>query len=132
MRNLCYTCKEEELETLFKPYGPLVEVNMPVDSFSKQPKGFAYITCMFPEKALKAFTELDGTVFQGRMLHVIPAKNKPEIEEKAQADGSFKKDKQQELKKKAQLSYNWNSLFINQDAVANLMAARYAQNKIKD
>ena len=64
VRNLCYTSKEEDLEKLFEPYAPLVEVSMPLDGFSKKPKGFAYVTCMFPEKAIKAFNELDGTIFQ--------------------------------------------------------------------
>jgi RNA recognition motif-containing protein len=78
VRNLCYDCKEEDLEKLFASYGPLVEVTMPLDNFSKKPKGFAYVTCMFPEKAIKAFTDLDGSIFQGRMLHIIAAKSKRE------------------------------------------------------
>ena len=128
IRNLCYSCKEEDLEALFKPYGPLVETTMPIDTFSKKPKGFAHITCMFPEKALKAFTELDGTVFQGRMLHILPGKTKLESDEKTE-ELSFKKKKELELKKKAQSNHNWNSLFINQDSVANLMASKYDVDK---
>ncbi|CAF0804860.1 unnamed protein product [Brachionus calyciflorus] len=127
VRNLCYDCKEEDLEKLFATYGPLVEVNMPIDNFSKKPKGFAYITCMFPEKALKAFTDLDGTVYQGRMLHILPAKSKTEQEE--QAEKNFKQKKELELKKKSQNSHNWNTLFINQNAVANLMASKYNVDK---
>ena len=135
IRNLCYTCKEEELEKLFAPYAPIVETNMPIDNFSKKPKGFAYVTFMFPEKALKAFNELDGTIFQGRMLHIIPARSKKEDSDEAaaaasQQDGAkFKAKKDAELKKKAQSSHNWNSLFINQDAVANAMASRYSIDK---
>lgn len=47
---------------------------MPIDSISRQPKGFATVTFMMPEHAVKAFTELDGTSFCGRMLHLLPAK----------------------------------------------------------
>ena len=129
IRNLCYTCKEEELEKLFAPYAPVVEINMPIDNYSKKPKGFAYVTFMFPEKALKAFNELDGTVFQGRMLHIIPARNKKEQESNEERADSFKSKKESELKKKAQSGHNWNSLFINQDSVANLMASRYNIDK---
>ena len=129
IRNLCYTCKEEELEKLFTPYAPIVEINMPIDNFSKKPKGFAYVTFMFPEKALKAFNELDGTIFQGRMLHIIPARNKKEQESNDERADSFKSKKETELKKKAQSGHNWNSLFINQDSVANLMASRYNIDK---
>ena len=128
VRNLCYDCKEEDLEKLFSAYGPLVEVNMPIDNFSKKPKGFAYITCMFPEKALQAFNNLDGTVYQGRMLHILPAKSKTEAEELEEKN--FKQKKQVDLKKKAQSSHNWNTLFINQNSVANLMASKYQVDKI--
>ena len=100
---------------------------MPIDGFSKKPKGFAYVTCMFPEKALKAFNELDGTIYQGRMLHIIPAKSKKE--ENDLENAKFKDKKQVELKKKSQSSHNWNSLFINQDSVANLMSAKYNVDK---
>ena len=44
--------------------GPLTEVNLPIDSFTKKIKGFAHITYMIPEHAVKAFTELDGKIFQ--------------------------------------------------------------------
>lgn len=131
VRNLCYTCTEDDLEKLFKPYAPLVETNMPIDQFSKKPKGFAYITCMFPEKALKAYTELDGTVFQGRMLHILASKSRKDEDAVGEngEETSFKKKKETEQKKKAQSSHNWNSLFVNHDAVANLMATRYDVNK---
>lgn len=54
--------------------GPLAEVIMPIDPFSRLPKGFATITFVMPEHAVKAYTELDGTAFCGRMLHLLPAK----------------------------------------------------------
>ena len=38
--------------------------------------GYAFVTYMFPEHAIKAFTELDGTVFQGRILYLVPGKSK--------------------------------------------------------
>ena len=101
---------------------------MPIDNFSKKPKGFAHITCMFPEKALKAFTDLDGKIFQGRMLHILPGKTKQDSEINLE-QLSFKKKKELEQKKKSQSNHNWNSLFINADSVANLMAARYNVDK---
>lgn len=35
---------------------------------------------MFPEHAVKAMTELDGTTFKGRILHILPAIVKEEEE----------------------------------------------------
>ena len=33
-----------------------------------------YITYLFPESAVKALAATDGTIFQGRLLHVLPAR----------------------------------------------------------
>lgn len=74
IRNLAYTCTEEDLTTLFKKYGPLSEVHIPIEKETKKPKGFAYILYLLPEHALKAFLELDKSIFQGRILHVLPAR----------------------------------------------------------
>lgn len=45
--------------------------------------GFAFVTFMMPEHAVQAFNDLDGHVFQGRLLHILPAKPKrnPDTEE---------------------------------------------------
>jgi len=37
-----------------------------------------------PEHAVKAYTELDGTIFHGRMMHLLPGKAKINLE-----DGNF-------------------------------------------
>lgn len=50
--------------TPFLPAGPLSELHYPIDSLTKKPKGFAFVTFMFPEHAVKAYAELDGRVFQ--------------------------------------------------------------------
>lgn len=47
---------------------------MPIDKVLRQPKGYATVTFVIPEHAVKAYTELDGTAFCGRMLHLLPAK----------------------------------------------------------
>jgi multiple RNA-binding domain-containing protein 1 len=74
VRNLSYRTNEQDLEQLFNPFGQITNINMPIDSLTKQPKGFAHITFMFPEHALRAFNELDGHAFQGRLLHILPGK----------------------------------------------------------
>ncbi len=74
VRNLSYRTTEQDLDQLFNPFGQITNINMPIDSLTKQPKGFAHITFMFPEHALRAFNELDGHAFQGRLLHILPGK----------------------------------------------------------
>ena len=39
VRNLSYLCKQEDLETLFSPFGPVVETHLPLDMNTKKPKG---------------------------------------------------------------------------------------------
>lgn len=56
--------------------GPLAEVHMPVDRETRRMKGFATVTFVMPEQAVAAYSKLDGTVFHGRMLHLLPAKTK--------------------------------------------------------
>lgn len=56
--------------------GPVTEVIIPVDKISRQVKGYGLITYLLPEHAVKAYTELDGTIFHGRMMHLLPGKAK--------------------------------------------------------
>lgn len=54
-----------------------------MDSITRKSKGFGVITFLMPEHAVKAYSELDGTVIHGRMLHLLPgkAKDSPENEQ---------------------------------------------------
>ncbi|KAL5016171.1 hypothetical protein ScPMuIL_005760 [Solemya velum] len=128
VRNLSYTCTDEDLEAHFGKYGPLTEVILPIDSLTKKLKGFAFITYMIPENAVTAYSKLDGSVFQGRMLHILPGKTKeekPEINE----GSSFKNKRQADQKKMAGSSHNWNTLFLGANAVADVIAEKYGTTK---
>lgn len=127
VRNLSYLCKTEDLEALFFPFGPVVETHLSLDPNTKRPKGFAFVTYMMPEHAVTAFNALDGTIFQGRMLHLLPARAKKEVEEGD--DVSFKKKKEAELKKKSVQAHTWNSLFLGANAVADVVADKYNTTK---
>jgi RNA recognition motif-containing protein len=41
-----------------------VDVNLPIDKFTKKIMGFAIVKFTPPENAVKAYAEFDGTVFQ--------------------------------------------------------------------
>ena len=88
----------------------------------------AYILFMLPDDALKAYSALDGTIFQGRLLHILPAKDQAIREEPTDGSGSssssYKAKKEKELKAQSSSAYNWNSLFIRSDAVLDAVAAR--------
>ena len=88
VRNLSYRTTEQDLEQLFNPFGQVTAINMPIDTLTKQPKGFAHVTFMFPEHALRAFNELDGHAFQGRLLHILPGKTQQQQETSQVCDGN--------------------------------------------
>ncbi|XP_070255718.1 probable RNA-binding protein 19 [Myotis yumanensis] len=131
VRNLPYTSTEEDLEKIFSKYGPLSELHYPIDSLTKKPKGFAFVSFMFPEHAVKAYAEVDGQVFQGRMLHVLPSTIKKEASEDASAPGSssYKKKKEAKDKANSSSSHNWNTLFMGPNAVADAIAQKYSATK---
>ncbi|GAB1290094.1 Probable RNA-binding protein 19 [Apodemus speciosus] len=130
VRNLSYTSSEEDLEKLFSAYGPLSELHYPIDSLTKKPKGFAFVTFMFPEHAVKAYAEVDGQVFQGRMLHVLPSTIKKEPSQEANTPGSsYKKKKEAMDKANSSSSHNWNTLFMGPNAVADAIAQKYNASK---
>jgi multiple RNA-binding domain-containing protein 1 len=83
---------------------------------------------MMPEHAVVAFNELNGTMFHGRMFHLMPGKANDKGNDD-DAGTNFKKKKQQELRKTAGLSHNWNTLFLGTNAVADAMAKAYGKSK---
>lgn len=54
----------ELMSLVFCSAGPLAEVHFPIDSLTKKPKGFSFVTYMIPENAVTALAQLDGHVFQ--------------------------------------------------------------------
>lgn len=126
LRNLAYSCTEQDLHNLFTRFGPISEIHIPIDKLSKKPKGYAFIMFLLPEHAVKAFAELDRSIFQGRILEILPGKEKLEKEED-EATMDYKKKK--ELQKKKQGEFSWNSLFMNSDAVAESMAKKLGLKK---
>lgn len=69
-----------------------------------------------PEHAVEAFTENDGTIFQGRLLHIIHAESKRESKLDDFTLSKLPLKKQNEIKRKAgaaSASFNWNALYMN-------------------
>ena len=131
VRNLPFSTTEEHLTALFGVFGPLTEVTTPLDKNTNKPTGLAFVTFMLPEHAVKAFNALDGQIFQGRLLHILPARQRQNKEEMAgtTANSSYKKQKEEKLKSQAGSGHNWNTLFLGANAVVDAMAERYATEK---
>ena len=100
---------------------------MPIAKDTKQSKGFAYILYLIPEHAVNAFSELDMTTFQGRLLHILPAKEKPQPKGEDLLGGvnglklsSVKKEKEKKRKNLAGNDFNWNSLYMSVSSLSKL------------
>lgn len=134
IRNLPYTTTEEDLTKLFETYGQLTEMSLLVDKNTGKSIGLAYVTYMFPEHAVKAFTELDRQIFQGRLLHILPSK--PPYKElgdtsktTTNSTSSYKKEQVEKLKSQAGSAHTWNTLFLGSNAVVDAMTERYSVSK---
>ncbi|EPX72304.1 RNA-binding protein Mrd1 [Schizosaccharomyces octosporus yFS286] len=132
LRNLTYSCTEEDISAHFQRFGALEQVHMPIDKRTNAPKGFAYVEFRNAENAVQAFQELDGRPFQGRLLHILPAKARHDIVQDEFALSKLPLKKQKELKRKqtaASSTFSWNTLYMNNDAVVTSLASRLGVKK---
>ncbi|ORZ32517.1 hypothetical protein BCR44DRAFT_1487118 [Catenaria anguillulae PL171] len=124
------TSSKDQLVSVFKQFGAISAVHIPINRDTKQPKGIAFVTFATPADALVAYKQMQGQFFMGRMLHLRGAKAaKDAIAAEAAAtdeigNGSFKARQLAQRKATAGKDFNWNSLFMAGDAVASAMAAR--------
>ncbi|KAK1304495.1 Polyadenylate-binding protein RBP47C' [Acorus calamus] len=138
VRNLPYATNEEELVELFGKFGDIAQVHIVVDKATNQSKGIGYILYIVPESAVRALQELDQSVFQGRLLHVMPAKQQTSSSENHESfdagDTAGKKFKQQreEQRRASELGGDtraWNSLFMRPDTVVDNIARIFGVSK---
>ncbi|CAI2169145.1 15335_t:CDS:10 [Funneliformis geosporum] len=129
VRNLPYICTEEDLRKEFVKFGPLAEVHMPLDKETKKQKGFAYILYHIPEHAVMAYMELDNKFFMGRLLHILPSWEKPISRDVDQSRWSLKKQKEMKLKAQATSDFNWGTLYMNSNSIAESIANRFKIKK---
>ena len=105
---------------------------MPIDSKSGLSRGLAYILFDEADDAVEAWRKVDGTTLNGRLLHILPAspKREPQLDDFELSKLPLKK--QQQIKKRrdaASTTFNWNSLYMNADAVMSSVADRLGVDK---
>ncbi|KZV89423.1 RNA-binding domain-containing protein [Exidia glandulosa HHB12029] len=129
VRNLAFSCTEADLTAHFAPYGTLAQVHIPLDPATKTSKGLAFVTFSTPEEAVAAREALDGTSFQGRLLHILPAIERRKAPALSAEQLSVKARKEQNRKLNAGKEFNWAMLYMNADAVASSIADRMKIDK---
>lgn len=74
--NLDFANSEDELQTLFAPYGAVRTVTAVRDRDTGQPRGFAFVEMTSGGEARDAIRALNGSVHGGRALTVNEARPK--------------------------------------------------------
>ncbi|KAI0874882.1 MRD1-like protein [Hypoxylon argillaceum] len=128
-RNLPYDATTEDLRAHFEKFGEVEEVHVPADASNKN-RGMGFVLFHHPDAAVKAF-QSDRTTFQGRILHLLPAKAKTDdLDEFALAKLPLRQQNLIKKRKKAAAStWSWNSLYMSQDAVNTSVADRLGISK---
>lgn len=73
--NIPYDATKDELQSLFSPYGRVLEVNIVSDKETGRSRGFAFVE-MMAEDADKALWSLNETDFGGRKVIVNEARER--------------------------------------------------------
>ncbi|XP_065198180.1 uncharacterized protein LOC135829716 isoform X2 [Sycon ciliatum] len=75
VRNLSHNARNDDLRKVFEKYGPISDVYMPLDYYTHQPRGFAYVQFDDPRDADEAlYGTQRGARLLGRELEVEFAK----------------------------------------------------------
>jgi RNA recognition motif-containing protein len=76
--NMHYSVNEDDLKEAFSEFGELTSVNIIMDKFSGQSKGFGFVEMPNNAEADKAIKALNGSGLKGRNIKVNQAKPRGE------------------------------------------------------
>ncbi|CAI7833095.1 unnamed protein product [Closterium sp. NIES-53] len=89
------------------------------EGFREFLEGFAYALFTVPEDAVSAMKALDSSIFQGRLLHVLPAhRPPPKKDEDANLQAKTLKERREEERKKREAGGDtraWSSFYMRPD-----------------
>lgn len=133
VRNLPFTTTEDDLHETFAQFGNVSSVHIPVDD-TKRNKGYAFINYTNTADAKLALDTMDGEDYQGRLIHILPAR--PSMEQSnANADindpNLTYKERQELIRQKEaeKTSQGWSASFLRGDAVIDNISDRLGVSK---
>ena len=89
VRNLRFETSPGRVRHHFEKYGPVRDVYLPLDYYSKRPRGFGFVEYMNPRDAQDAVGKLDGSLLDGSTIRVVIAHDRrksPETMRRIQRD----------------------------------------------
>lgn len=150
MFNLPYNVTEDAIRELCRPFGPVTEIHLPLNTGAqdngggdKLTKGYCYVTWMFPSDAVKFRDAKNRTIFCGRIIHVNLAKPKDEnggeflsydelkrkIKRNNEQKSSYKRELQKKKMSQVENATIWNTLHIDINATLNAVARHLEMGK---
>jgi RNA recognition motif-containing protein len=76
--NLSFTTTEDELRSIFEPFGQVASVTILKDKFTGKSRGFGFVEMPEREQAEEALKNLNEKDFNGRTLKVTEARPRTE------------------------------------------------------
>jgi multiple RNA-binding domain-containing protein 1 len=131
LRNLPFSATEHDIQGHFEAYGHITEVHVPVDDH-KRSKGFAFVTFEKDADAETARIKLDGHDFQGRLLHILPARKAPTHDDDPDDSTNLTYKEKQDRKRQREAGRDttgWSASFVRGDAVVDNLASRLGLRK---
>ena len=130
VRNLPFTTTEEELHEAFSHFGEINSVHIPVDD-AKRNKGYAFVAFESKRDAKAAMEAMDGEDFQGRLIHILPAKPTKERALDENDPNLSYKEKQAIIRQKEaeKTTKGWSATFLRGDAVVDNISDRLGVTK---
>eukprot|EP00920_Eleutheroschizon_duboscqi_P021187 GHVT01049879.1.p1 GENE.GHVT01049879.1~~GHVT01049879.1.p1 ORF type:complete len:154 (-),score=20.12 GHVT01049879.1:420-881(-) len=74
IRNLSFFTSPQAVREAFEVHGPVRDVYLPLDFFTKKPRGFGFVEYQNEEDSYRALREMDGVVIDNKRIEVTVAK----------------------------------------------------------
>eukprot|EP00741_Cyanophora_paradoxa_P000199 tig00000402_g193.t1 len=71
VRNIPRDCKPDELREMFSKFGDIKDVYLPLDYYTREPRGFGFVQFVDVRDAEDAKNKMDRTMWNGRELAVM-------------------------------------------------------------
>lgn len=71
VRNIAFEARADDIRKVFSRYGYVRDVYIPLDYYTKEPRGFAYVEYEHTRDATDAMEELDGYRMMDRELEIV-------------------------------------------------------------
>jgi RNA recognition motif-containing protein len=91
--NLGFNVQDEDLRSVFAPYGEVTSAKVIMDKMTNQSRGFGFVEMKDDEASKKAIQELDGTSIDNRSIKVVEARPKEDRPNNFRNNNNFNRNR---------------------------------------